>query len=103
MNWLSKDLTWLVLAGLALVLFVALQRFASRRGDGQYSVERDTTQAYGRTARDPVTGGNVDVTHAITANFEGKTYFFESENSRTVFQRDPARYAHQHHRHRGFC
>ncbi|MBP0662063.1 YHS domain-containing protein, partial [Mycobacterium tuberculosis] len=51
----------------------------------------------------PVTGNKVETAHAVTANFEGKTYFFESESSRTVFQQDPAKYVHQHHRHHGCC
>ncbi|WP_245002050.1 YHS domain-containing protein [Cupriavidus pinatubonensis] len=39
----------------------------------------------------------------MTANFEGKTYFFESESSRAIFQQDPERYVHRHHRHHDCC
>nr|WP_231908113.1 MULTISPECIES: hypothetical protein [Cupriavidus] len=44
----------------------------------------------------------METAHAITANFEGHTFFFESEASRTVFRQDPSRYIHRHHHH-GCC
>ncbi|MCY1219119.1 hypothetical protein D9M68_134720 [compost metagenome] len=84
MNWLSPNLTWLLLSGTAVIALIAWQRFKSRR-TGQESGQLHTTQEYSPTARDPVTGNKVDIAHAITANFEGWTFFFESEASRTIF------------------
>lgn len=96
MDWLSQNLSWLLLGGLAVIALIAWQRFISRRTNQESVQRRHTTQEYSPTARDPVTGKKVDVAHAITANFEGRTYFFESEASRTVFKQDPARYVYRH-------
>lgn len=101
MNWLSQNITWLFLSGAAVVALIAWQRFMSRRNTQNGEIH--TTQEYSPTGQDPVTGKKVDVAHAITANFEGRTYFFESEASRTVFQQDPARFLHRQHRHHGCC
>ncbi len=100
MNWLSQNLTWLLLSGAALIALIAWQRYMSRR-ENQSSAELYTTQQYSPTAHDPVTGNKVGIAHAITSNFEGKTYFFESVGSRAVFQQAPERYVHRHHRHHG--
>lgn len=101
MNWLSQNLTWLLPTGIGLVALIAWQRFTSRRTNPD-GPQRYATQEYSSTARDPVTGKTVDVAHAITANFEGRTFFFDSEASRTVFRQDPSRYIHRH-RHHGCC
>lgn len=55
MNWLSQNLTWLLLSGAALIALIAWQRYMSR--------------------------------------------LFESVGSRAVFQQEPERYVHRHHRH----
>lgn len=102
MNWLSQNLSWLVLGGAALIALISWQRYTSRRTN-QDSWKLHTMQEDIAAARDPVTDNKVETAHAVTANFEGKTYFFESESSRTVFQQDPAKYVHQHHRHHGCC
>lgn len=100
MDWLTQNSVWLLIAAaLALLIW---RRFMARPN----SENRDAThtiQEYGQAEHDPVTGKKVDAAHAITANFEGKTFFFESESSRTVFQQNPERFAHQHHRHHGCC
>lgn len=102
MNLLPQSLAWVLLSGAAVIALVAWQRYVSRR-ENQNSAELYTTQKYSPTAHDPVTGIKVEIAHAITANFEGRTFFFESEASRTIFQQDPARYVHRHHRHHGCC
>ncbi|WP_230951680.1 YHS domain-containing protein [Burkholderia diffusa] len=54
--------------------------------------------------RDPVNGQPVDQAHALTSIFDGQTYYFESEQSREEFNRDPQRFAHGGtHRHHGGC
>src|SRR5215472_7132211 len=98
MNLLSQDLAWLLLCGAGIIALIAWRRFTSRR-ENPHRSELYTTQQYSPTAHDPVTGNKVGIAHAITANFEGKTYFFESVASRAAFQRDPERYVHRHHRH----
>jgi len=102
MSLLTQNLAWVLLSGVALIALVAWQRYMSRR-ENPNSSELHTTQEYSPTADDPVTGNRIGVAHATTANFEGKTYFFESESSRAVFQQDPERYTHRHHRHHDRC
>jgi len=102
MNLLTQNLAWVLLSGVALIALVAWQRYMSRR-ENPNRTELQTTQEHGPTADDPVTGNSVDVAHAITANFDEKTYFFESESSRAVFQQDPERFIHRHHRHHDCC
>lgn len=102
MNWLSQNLNWILLSGAGLIALLAWQRVMNRQrrqgGENLPPAHRDD-----HTVRDPVTGKPVDMSHALTADFEGRSYFFESENSRAVFQQDPARYVHRHHRHHGCC
>jgi len=102
MNWLSQNLTWLLLSGTAVVALIAWQRFMNHRTN-QENGQLYTTQEYTPTARNPVTSNKVQIAHAITANFEGRTFFFESEASRMVFQQDPARYVYRHQRHHDSC
>ncbi len=101
MTWLSQNLAWLFL-GMGVAALIAWRRFMSHRTN-QDGGQPYTKPEYSSTARDPITGNKVDTAHAITANFEGNTFFFESEASRTVFQQEPARYVRRHHRHHGCC
>lgn len=98
MNWLSQNLIWIVLVGLAAVFLWRNQAMRSR-GGGSTDMMHGASDA----DSDPVTGNRVDPAHAITANFEGKTFFFESEQSRAVFQQNPSRFLHRRHRHHGGC
>ncbi|MDF3883069.1 YHS domain-containing protein [Cupriavidus basilensis] len=100
MDWLTQNSVWLLIA--AALAFLMWRRFMARPNSEKRDVSY-TNQASVHDAHDPVTGNKVDAAHAITANFEGKTFFFESESSRTVFQQNPERFAHQHHRHHGCC
>ncbi|KDP86367.1 hypothetical protein CF70_007815 [Cupriavidus sp. SK-3] len=100
MDWLTQNSVWLLIA--AALAFLMWRRFMARPNSEKRDVSY-TSQASVHDAHDPVTGNKVDAAHAITANFEGKTFFFESESSRTVFQQNPERFAHQHHRHHGCC
>ncbi|MBV8273241.1 MAG: YHS domain-containing protein [Cupriavidus sp.] len=102
MSLLTQNLAWVLLSGVALSALVAWQRYMSRR-ENSNSTELHRAQECTPTADDPVTGNSVRIAHAIAANFEGKTYFFESESSRAVFQQDPERYIHRHHRHHDCC
>ena len=98
MTWLSQNLIWIVLGGLVVVFLWRSQAIRSRGGEGAGMMHGAPD-----ANSDPVTGNRVDPTHAITANFEGKTFYFESEQSRAVFQQNPSRFVHQHHRHHGGC
>lgn len=44
-------------------------------------------------ALDPVSGNPVRTDHALTAVFDGRTYYFESEDTRRRFEAEPQRYA----------
>ena len=54
--------------------------------------EPRTTHATTTTAVDPVCGMTVDPSTALTAEANGRTYWFCSEHCRTRFQADPDRY-----------
>nr|WP_254606684.1 YHS domain-containing protein [Burkholderia contaminans] len=54
--------------------------------------------------RDPVNGHPIDREHALTSIFDGRTYYFESEESRSVFNRNPQHFVGGRvHRHHGGC
>ncbi|MBO3036874.1 YHS domain-containing protein [Burkholderia pseudomallei] len=94
MDWITQNLIWIVVAGLLIaVLFRGLMR--QSRGDYDHHVSQNVSDAL----NDPVTGNKVDPAHAITAEYEGRTFLFESENSRAVFQQNPSRFTHREHRH----
>lgn len=99
MNWLSQNLIWVVL-GVVVAFMFWRSRARQSRHHGDFA---STSQGDSKGTTDPVTGNTVDPTHAITAIFEGRTFFFESENSRAVFQQNPSRFAHQHRQHHGCC
>jgi len=44
-------------------------------------------------ALDPVTGNPVRTDRALTAVFDGRAYYFESEDSRKRFEAEPQKYA----------
>ncbi len=100
MNSLTQNPAWLLIAAALALLIWRL--FMARR-NSEHRDASHTIQEYGQVEHDPVTGNKVDAAHAITANFEGKTFFFESETSRTVFQQDPEQYVRRHHRDHGCC
>lgn len=77
MTWLSQNLIWIVLGGLVVVFLWRSQAMRSRGGEGAGMMHGAPD-----ANSDPVTGNRVDPTHAITANFEGKTFYFESEQDR---------------------
>ncbi|CAJ0684105.1 YHS domain-containing protein [Ralstonia holmesii] len=99
MNWLSQNLIWIVL-GVVVVAMLFRSRAGQRHHHGDFA---GATQGESGGTSDPVTGNKVDPAHAITANYEGKTFYFESENSRAVFQQNPSRFVQEHHRHHGGC
>lgn len=68
-------------------------------GHRQHRYEHDSSRT--EPSRDPVNGHMVDGSHALTSIFNGQTYYFDSEESRSEFNKDPQRYAVQrtHHHH----
>ncbi|VCJ27895.1 YHS domain-containing protein [Burkholderia pseudomallei] len=98
MNWITQNLIWIVLGVLIFSMFWRRRMRSTQTDHGYHAIQDEPS-----TVNDPVTGNRVDPTHAITAEYEGRTYLFESENSRTVFQQNPSRFAHQRHHHHGCC
>ncbi|RQP27757.1 YHS domain-containing protein [Burkholderia ubonensis] len=98
MDWITQNLIWIVVGVLIFAVFWRrrVRPTPSDRG-------RRDAQDESNSRNDPVRGNRVDPTHAITAEYEGRTFFFESENSRAVFQQNPSRFAHQQHHHRHGC
>jgi YHS domain-containing protein len=102
MQWLSQNWFWIVIA---LGVFLMMRRGAAGCGMGghrHYREDRDPNRA--GPSRDPVNGHPVDGTRALTSIFDGQTYYFDSEESRAEFNKDPQRYAMRHtHRHHHGC
>ncbi|VCJ27955.1 YHS domain-containing protein [Burkholderia pseudomallei] len=102
MQWLSQNWFWIVLA---LGVFLLMRRGGMSCGMGGYrrGPHEHRSQEAG-LPHDPVNGRSVDATHALTSIFDGRTYYFESEESRAEFNREPQRYAGGGvHRHHGGC
>lgn len=108
MDWLAGNGIWLLVA-------IAGVWFLMRRGGlhglvrGGHHHERshggrddqggvmpppadDRTPATG-AALDPVSGNPVRTDRALTAVFEGRAYYFESEDTRRRFEAEPQKYA----------
>lgn len=98
MDWITQNLIWIVVGGL---LIAVLFRGRMRPSHGDY--DRHGGRGESNAPNDPVTENRVDPAHALTAEYEGRTYFFESENSRAVFQQNPSHFAHREHHHHGGC
>jgi len=100
MEWLSRNWVWIVLA---LGVFYMMRR-GGMGGMGGHRHASDGQQDQripeDRTPRDPVNGHALDTTHALTSVFDGTTYYFESEQSREEFNKDPQRFARDGSRHR---
>lgn len=113
MEWLSRNWVWVVLA---LGVFYMMRRggMGSRMGGmGGMGGHRHTSDGQqdqqipeDRTPRDPVNGHVLDTTKALSSVFDGTTYYFESEQSREEFNKDPQRFARDdgtRHRRHGGC
>ncbi|VWC92459.1 YHS domain-containing protein [Burkholderia contaminans] len=98
MDWLTQNLIWIVVGVLLFAVF-----WRSRMRPSQREPEHHAMHDESNALNDPVTGNKVDPAHAITAEYEGRTFLFESENSRNVFQQNPSHFVHQHHHHHGCC
>ncbi|PMS19664.1 hypothetical protein C0Z18_12495 [Trinickia dabaoshanensis] len=109
MQWFSQNWWWILLA--VGVLFF-LRRRAAGGGmgggmgcgmGGRHSSPEERHVHEDGPERDPVNGHPVDRAHALSTIFDGRTYYFETEESRSEFNSDPQRFAatHIHHRHGG--
>jgi YHS domain-containing protein len=107
MQWLSHNAIWVLLFGAILILLwgrrtgsgMGAAMGSGMVGHGHAKVEMQAAQD--RVVRDPVNGHPVNDTSAVRLVFDGKTYLFESEQSRAAFQSDPHRFMHGagvHHR-----
>ncbi|MBF5008687.1 YHS domain-containing protein [Burkholderia pseudomultivorans] len=100
MDWITQNLIWILVGGL-LIAMLWRNRMRSSRSDHEHHSGQEESNAL----NDPVTGNRVDPAHAITAEYAGRTFFFESENSRSIFQQNPSRFTQRqhHHHHGGSC
>lgn len=102
MQWLSQYGIWILLA-VGLIFLMRRGGMSYGMGSRRHMAHDGNIQRDGRP-RDPVNGHTIDNMNAVTSIFEGQTYFFESEQSRTEFQKDPQRFVHSGTRHRhGGC
>lgn len=110
MAWLTQNWYWILLAlGVFLLMrrggmgcgMGGHRRAPNEPGSHQHGQANGPTTHLDGPARDPVNGHPVDQAHALTSIFDGQTYYFESEQSREEFNKDPQRFAgggmHRHH------
>ncbi|MFM0415958.1 YHS domain-containing protein [Paraburkholderia aromaticivorans] len=108
MQWLSHNAIWVLLFGAIFILLLA-RRTGSGMGAAMGSgmvhdhAKLEKQAANDRVVRDPVNGHPVNDTSAVRLVFDGKTYLFESEQSRAEFQSDPHRFMHGHGAHHRGC
>lgn len=102
MNWLSQNWYWIALA-VFMLLMMHRGKIGCGMGGGHHTPrEHDAHHDSDSFAsHDPVNGHPIDRTQALTTIFNGRTYYFESEESRETFNRDPQRFAAETHRHHG--
>ncbi|MBS2132156.1 YHS domain-containing protein (plasmid) [Burkholderia thailandensis] len=93
MQWLSQNWIWIALA----IGVFFMMRHHGGMGYGMGSRHRHGShRAYDggdSGSNDPVSGKPVDLSKAVTTQFDGRTYYFESEQSRAEFNKDPERFA----------
>ncbi|MDC6177062.1 YHS domain-containing protein [Ralstonia solanacearum] len=103
MEWLTQNWYWIILA---LGVFFLMRRggMGCGMGGGHRHGSHDAHGADNSAPSDPISGKPVDRTKAVTAQFGGRTYYFESEQSLAEFNKDPGRFAGASpHRHHGGC
>src|SRR5205814_7983891 len=80
--------------GFLLLMAVLAWRFVTTGGIAMLRAHARRRQAGAQLVRGPVCGMSVDPgTTSQRAEFGGETYYFCSARCRSVFERDPARYA----------
>jgi YHS domain-containing protein len=97
MQWLSQYGIWILLA-VGLLLLMRRGGMACGMGSHGHMAHDRSTHADGGPL-DAVNGHSIKSENALTSVFEGKTYFFESDQSRSEFQKDPQRFIHEGVRH----
>ena len=72
---------------------VALGGCESFDSDGHYDRSRHLWSTdHGTFGRDPISGGLVWITAAVTRSYQGEMYYFESEEHAREFSANPARF-----------
>lgn len=125
MDWLAQNWVWIALAvGAAWMLGRGGLAGCGMGGHGSHAAHGggagpapggtlpgggDAIGAAPEKAVDPVSGHEVLTTHAVTAVYQGRSFYFESPENRQRFEAAPEQYARsaapapQEHRHRGCC
>ncbi len=100
MEWLSQNVGWVILAIGVWFIFAWRGGHGFGRAGGHshggshqggHGDHREDSSA--GKAIDPVSGKSIDSTHAITAYYGGRVYFFENEDNRRRFEVAPADFA----------
>lgn len=105
MDWLTQYGIWILVIVAAVVLFRRLghRGFVGYHAFGTHCDSAETGEARPQdnaaplgvppAAVDPVSGNALKTEHAITSNYRGRMYFFESEETRGRFDAKPERFA----------
>lgn len=102
MEWLLQNGLWILLA---IGLIILMRRGGGVCGLGGHRHGQDMKpDEQAGNPQDPVTGHEVDKDSTLRFAYQGRIYWFESENSRAEFEKNPEQYTRpQHHRHGGCC
>ncbi|NMG29996.1 YHS domain-containing protein [Aromatoleum evansii] len=119
MEWLSQNWIWVLLL---VGVFAMMSRGGMGCGGGRRSYGHGRSEEHGahsptagdqgpraESAIDPVSGRPVQVLHAVTCVYKGRTYYFATRENRESFEASPERFAvtapsgdtspeHRHHR-----
>jgi YHS domain-containing protein len=95
MTWIAKNLVWVGLLGMGVLVFLHHQFDLWRIG--RSTLLRHRTPGPRKTLRAPVTGDIVDPAKAVKVAFNGETLFFESDATYRRFMADPGRYTAGRH------
>lgn len=123
MEWLTQNWIWIVLV--VGVFFMMSRGGMGCGGGGRRSHGRGDSNEHGahgpsagdeaprpESAVDPVSGQAIDVIHAVTCVYKGRTYYFATRENRDSFEASPERFAAaapvgntspEHRRHRRGC
>lgn len=109
MDWLTGNWIWVFAVIAGLWFFMRRGGLHGRSMGGRHGRSQDNTgEGHGgaaqpappgdaptvaRAALDPVSGNPVRTDRALTAVFEGRAYYFESDDTRQRFEAEPHKYA----------
>ena len=102
MNWLTQNWVWIVF-GIGVLLLLRrtgcignmshAHHGPSGAQDHSDHASHSTETIKTATATDPVTGKQIPTARAVTSVYDGRVYYFETQENRQRFEASPEQYA----------